>query len=61
MLKEYVVCEEYIKNKAFYSIRRNTDCSSFRFKILADFDSFEEADEYINYLYHPEDYFDRDD
>lgn len=61
MLKEYVVCEEYIKNKAFYSVRKNTDCSSSRFKILADFDSFEEADEYIDYLYHPEGYFDRDD
>lgn len=60
MLKEYVVCEEYINNEPFYTVRVNTDCNSLRFKVLADFDTYEEADDYINYLRHPEDYFDKD-
>ena len=61
MLKEYIVCEEYINNKSFYTVRANTDCNPFRFKVLADFDTYEEADEYVDYLRHPEDYFNHDD
>ena len=61
MLKEFVVCEEYINDESFYTVRVNTDCSSLRFKVLADFNTYEEADDYINYLRHPEDYFDKDD
>ena len=61
MLKEYVVCEEYINAKSFFTVRINNDCNPLRFKVVADFDTFEEADDYINYLRHPEDYFDKDD
>ena len=62
MLKEFVVCEECIDGKwGFYSIRANTDCNSSRFIVCASFDTYEEADEYINYLRHPEDYFNKDD
>ena len=62
MLKEFVVCEECINGKwGFYSIRANTDCSSSRFIVSASFDTYKEADEYIDYLRHPEDYFNRDD
>ena len=60
MLKEFVVCEEYINNKSFYTVRVNIDCNPSRFKILADFDTYEEADEYIDYLRHPENYFNDD-
>lgn len=55
MLKKNVVCEEYINGKSFYTVRTNTDCSPLRFKILADFDTYEEANDYIRYLRHPED------
>lgn len=60
MLKENVVCEEYIDGYSYYTIRANTDCNPVRFKVLADFDTYEEAADYINYLRHPEDYFDKD-
>lgn len=50
-LKEYVVCEEYINGKSFYTVRANTDCSSARFKVIADFDTYEEAAAYIKNLY----------
>lgn len=60
MLKENVVCEEYIDGHSYYTIRANTDCNPVRFKVLADFDTYEEAADYINYLRHPEDYFDKD-
>ena len=49
-LKEYVICEEYINRKPYYTIRANTDCSPARFTIIADFDTYEEADEYIHIL-----------
>lgn len=62
MLKEFVVCEELIDGcYDLYTVRINTDCSSARFKVLADFDTYKEAHEYIDYLRHPEDYFNRDD
>ena len=61
ILKEYVVCEEYINNEPLYTVRTNTDCSPSRFKVLADFNTYEEADDYIDYLRHPEDYFNHDD
>ena len=60
MLKEYIVCEEYINNNSYYTVRVNTDRNPLRFKVLADFDTYEEASDYINYLRHPEDYFDKD-
>ena len=51
MLKEFVVCEECIHGKwGFYSIRTNTDCNSSRFIISASFDTYEEADDYIDYF-----------
>lgn len=51
MLKEYVICEELINGiYGLYTIRVNTDCSPLRFKIIADFDTFEEADKYIKLL-----------
>lgn len=61
MFKKYVVCEERIKDKSFYTIRINTDCNPLRFKILADFDTYTKANDYIDYLRHPEDYFNHDD
>ncbi len=62
MFKKYIVCEECIDGKwGFYSIRMNTDCSPSRFIIVASFDTYEEANEYIDYLLHPEDYFNHDD
>lgn len=62
MLKEFIVCEECINGEwGFYSIRTNTNCSSSRFIISASFDTYEEANEYIDYLKHPEDYFNHDD
>ena len=62
MLKEYVVCEEKINDRYFYTIRTNTDCCNpLRFKICNDFDTYEEANEYINYLLYPEKYFNKDD
>ena len=61
MLKKYVVCEEIIDNiYGCYSVRINTDCSLSRFKVLADFDTFEEADNYVDYLRHPEEHFEKD-
>ena len=60
-MKDYVVCEEMIKGQyGLYSIRDKNDCSHNRFKILADFDTYEEADDYIDYLRNPEDYFNLD-
>lgn len=50
-LKKYVVCEERIKYKSFYTVRVNTDCNSLRFKVIADFDTYEEAAAYIENLY----------
>ena len=61
-VKEFVVCEECINGEwGFYSIRTNTDCNFDRFLIAASFDTYEEASEYIDYLKHPEDYFNHDD
>ena len=62
MLKEYVVCEEILGDHMYglYTVRINTDCNPARFKVLADFDTYEEAADYINYLRHPEDYFEKD-
>ena len=50
-LKKYAICEEHIKYKSFYIIRVNTDCNFLRFKIIADFDTYEEAEKYIAHLY----------
>lgn len=52
-LKQYVVCEEYVNGKnGYFTVRVNTDCSSNRFKVIATFDTFEEADKYIQDLRH---------
>lgn len=63
MLKEYVVCDEQINGFycGCYSIRSIYDSCSSRFRILASFDTYEEASDYINYMLHPEDYFNSDD
>lgn len=50
MLRKYVVCEEQINGKYFYTVRVNTDCSPARFSVIADFDTFEEANEFIHRL-----------
>lgn len=51
MLKEYVVCDECIKGEyGHYSIRVNTDCSPARFRVLASFDTFEEANNFLRFL-----------
>ena len=56
-MKEYVVCDEFINGQGgYYTIRANTDCSPARFVVIADFDTFKEADEYVNMLRHPQDY-----
>ena len=62
-LKEYVVCEECVNGFycGCYSIRVNNDCSSLRFIVIASFDTYEEASDYIDYMRHPEDYFNSDD
>lgn len=60
ILKEFVVCEE-LGYYDLYTVRVKTDCSPARFKVLADFDTYEEANDYIDYLRHPEDYFNKDD
>lgn len=62
MLKQYVVCDEYINHQdGYYTVHANTDCSLIRFKVLADFDTCEEAVDYIKYLRHPEEFFGADD
>jgi len=61
-LKDFVVCQELIPGHYdCYTIRENIDCNPLRFKVIADFDTYEEADEYIDYMQHPEDYFNLDD
>lgn len=61
-IKEFVVCDEKNNDQyGHYSIRTNTDCNPLRFKIIADFDTYEDAAEYIDYLRHPEDYFNLND
>ena len=62
-LKEYVVCDEQINGFycGCYSIRSIHDSLSLRFRIMASFNTYEEANEYIDYLRHPEDYFNHDD
>lgn len=49
-MKEYVVCAENIKGKDFYSIRANTDCSAVRFRVIKSFDTYEEAEEFVEIL-----------
>ena len=46
----FIVCEEYVGGKSCFTIRANTDCSPVRFKVLADFDSYEEANLYISLI-----------
>ena len=59
--KEFVVCDEEINGQyGHYSIRVNTDCNPLRFKVIANFDNYEDAAEYVDYLRHPEDYFNLD-
>lgn len=51
ILKEYVVCEKNIDNVvSYYIIRANANCGYPPSRILADFDTFKEACEYIKYL-----------
>lgn len=51
MLKEYIVCEKNVNNVvSYYIVRANTSCSYPPSKVLTDFDTFEEAREYIEYL-----------
>lgn len=45
-MKKFVICRE--KTCGIYSIRVNTDCSTTRFEIIKDFDTFEEADNYLH-------------
>lgn len=45
-MKQYVICRE--KTCGIYSIRVNIDCSTTRFEIIKDFDTFEEADNYLH-------------
>lgn len=59
MSKKFAVCEE-LKYDGCYTIRLSSDCSSNRFRILNEFDSYEEAKEYIDYLKYPEEFFDED-
>lgn len=49
-MKEYVVCAENINGKDFYSIRANTDCSAVRFRVIKSFDTYEEAEEFVEIL-----------
>ena len=62
-LREYIVCDEQINGYycGCYSIRNIHNSYSPRFRIMASFDTYEEARDYINYMLHPEDYFDSDD
>lgn len=48
-MREYVVCEEIINDvpSGCYSVRINADCAISRFIVVQDFDTFEEADEYL--------------
>lgn len=57
-MKEFVVCDEQINGYycGNYTIRTINDSLSTRFRIIDSFDTYEEADKYINYLLHPEDY-----
>ena len=63
MLKEYIVCDEQINGFycGCYSVRSINDAYSPRFRIMGSFDTYEEAKDYINYMLHPEDYFNKDD
>lgn len=45
-MKRFVICKE--KTCGIYSIRVSTDCSTVRFEIIKDFDTFKEADEYLH-------------
>ena len=53
-MKQYAVCEEIIKGKPSecYSIRVISDTNPARFIIIQIFDSYEEAKDFVNYLYH---------
>lgn len=62
-LKKYVVCDEQIHGHYCdcYSVRTIHDACFPRFRIMNSFDTYEEANDYINYMLHPEDYFNKDD
>ena len=53
MLKEYIVCDEQINGFycGCYTIRSIHDLYSPRFRVMGNFDTYEEAKEYIDYLY----------
>lgn len=49
--KEYVVCEEVLKNGVgIFSIRHMTDCSPSRFQKIAAFRTYDEAHEFLDVL-----------
>ena len=62
MLKEYIVCDEQINGFycGCYTVRSIHDTYSPRFRVMGSFDTYEEANEYIDYLLHPKDYFNKD-
>ena len=63
MSKEYLVCDEQIKGSycGNYVIHSAHDLYPTEFRVLTSFDTFKEADDYIEYMRHPEDYFNCDD
>ena len=49
-MKEYVVCAENINGKEHYTIRVSKDCSPLRFKVIADFSTYLEAQAFIDLM-----------
>lgn len=50
-MKPYVVCEEIIKGKGgFYTIRDPKDCNPLRFNVLGDFNTYEDAQAFIDLM-----------